>query len=77
MRRDTQLCGMKKPKQKPMGRPLLGDKPMKQIAIRFPDDMLSEVDAIAAERFGHADRTAIIRELVAQALADRKQRGKR
>ncbi len=63
---------MKKPK-KPMGRPLLGDKPMKQIAIRFPDDMLSEVDAIVAERFGQADRTAIIRELVAKALAERKR----
>lgn len=77
MRRDTQLCGMKKPKQKPMGRPLLGDKPMKQIAIRFPEDLLNQVDEIAAERFGQADRTAIIRELVAQALADRKHRGKR
>lgn len=68
---------MKKLKQKTMGRPLLGDKPMKQIAIRFPEELLSQVDEIVSERFGQADRTAIIRELVAQALADRKQRGKR
>lgn len=47
---------------------------MKQIAIRFPEDMLGEVDQIVSERFGQADRTAIIRELVAQALADRKRR---
>lgn len=67
---------MKKPKPKPMGRPLVGDKPMKQIAIRFPDDMLQQVDDIVAERFGHADRTAVIRELLAKALADRKK-GKR
>lgn len=45
---------------------------MKQIAIRFPDDMLQQVDDIVAERFGHADRTAVIRELLAKALADRK-----
>ncbi len=64
---------MKKPKPKPMGRPLVGEKPMKQIAIRFPEDMLEEVDEIVAERFGHADRTAVIRELLAKALAERKR----
>lgn len=61
---------------KKRGRPPLGGKPMVQLAVRFPDEMLDEIDGIVADRYGQADRTAIIRELVAQALTDRKK-GKR
>lgn len=64
---------VKQPKKR--GRPPVGGKPMAQLAVRFPDEMLSEIDAIVADRYGQADRTSVIRELVAQALADRK--GKR
>jgi metal-responsive CopG/Arc/MetJ family transcriptional regulator len=44
---------------------------MKQIAIRLPVDMLEAVDAIVAERYGQADRTQVMRELIAQSLAAR------
>lgn len=64
---------MKKSKQKTMGRRPVGDKAMKQIAIRLPTEMLDEFDEIVAERYGHADRTAVIRELLAFALAERKR----
>jgi metal-responsive CopG/Arc/MetJ family transcriptional regulator len=46
---------------------------MIQIAIRLPEEMLEAVDEIIAERFGQPDRTAIIRELLAGALASRKK----
>lgn len=47
---------------------------MKQIAIRFPEPMLDQVDQIVQQRYGQADRTAVIRELVAEALANRAKR---
>lgn len=47
---------------------------MTQIAIRFPDEMLEAVDKIVEERFGQADRTGVIRELVAEGLAARARR---
>jgi metal-responsive CopG/Arc/MetJ family transcriptional regulator len=62
---------VKQPKKR--GRPPVGDKPMTQLAVRFPDDLLDGIDEIVASRYGQADRTAIIRELVAQGLADRKR----
>lgn len=55
-----------------IGRPPKGgDEAMKQVAIRFPANLLDAVDGIVAERYGQADRTAVIRELVAEALAAR------
>lgn len=54
-----------------MGRPPLSGKSMTQVAIRFPDEILSAVDAIVAERYGQAERNSVIRELVAEALAAR------
>lgn len=62
-----------KPKGK-MGRPLVAAKPMKQIAIRLTDEIIAGVDAIVAERFGQADRTAVIRELLSQALDARRRK---
>jgi metal-responsive CopG/Arc/MetJ family transcriptional regulator len=44
-------------------------KAMTQIAIRFPNDVLEAVDEIVASRpLERIDRSAIIRELVAEAL---------
>ena len=44
---------------------------MKQIAIRLPEDMIKAVDQIVEDRYGQADRSAVFRELVSQALATR------
>ena len=41
---------------------------MKQIAIRLPEDMIKAVDRIVEDRYGQADRSAVFRELVSQAL---------
>lgn len=43
-----------------------------QIAIRLPESLLDAVDAIITERHGVPDRTAVIRELLASAIARRK-----
>jgi hypothetical protein len=59
------------------GVPLSDAPPIKskttRLVIAFLDEMLSEVDEIVEARYGQADRAAIIRELVAQALAERKR----
>lgn len=47
-------------------------EPMKQIAIRFPEPMLAEIDALIAGRLDRPDRASIIRELIAEALQARK-----
>jgi metal-responsive CopG/Arc/MetJ family transcriptional regulator len=60
--------------QSRIGRPPKGETAMKQIAIRFPEPMLDQVDKIVEQRYGQADRTAVIRELVAEALANRSKR---
>lgn len=44
---------------------------MQQIAIRLPGEILEAVDAIIAGRHGEADRTAVIRELLREAIAAR------
>ena len=41
------------------------------IALRFPVEMLEAIDAIADSRMDHPDRSAVIRELVAEALTAR------
>jgi metal-responsive CopG/Arc/MetJ family transcriptional regulator len=64
---------VKQPKR-PRGRPALGDEAMQQIAVRLPSDLLDEVDAIiAARRAG--GRTAVIRELLWEAIDGRKRKG--
>jgi metal-responsive CopG/Arc/MetJ family transcriptional regulator len=47
---------------------------MQQIAIRLPIEMLEQIEEIVAERYGQADRTAVIRELIAAQLAARSKR---
>ena len=41
------------------------------LAIRFPEPMLAAIDAMAASRMDKPDRSTLIRELVAEALATR------
>lgn len=65
---------VKQPKR-PRGRPSIEGEPMQQIAIRLPDKLLGEVDAIIQERRGGYGRTAVIRELLWEAIDNRK--GKR
>lgn len=58
------------------GRPPKGDKAMmRPIAVRFPEPMRAELERIQAERMDQPELSAIIRELVAEAIAGRK--GKR
>jgi metal-responsive CopG/Arc/MetJ family transcriptional regulator len=42
----------------------------------MPDDLIEQIDAIIEQRYGQGDRTAVIRELVSEALAARKKKGK-
>lgn len=49
-------------------------EPMQQIAIRFPEEMLAEIDALIAGRLDRPDRASIIRELIAEALKARNAR---
>jgi len=46
------------------------------IAIRLPVPMMEEIDAIVAGRYDQPDRSAIIRELLAEALATRRKKGR-
>jgi Arc/MetJ-type ribon-helix-helix transcriptional regulator len=44
---------------------------MHQIALRLPKPMLAAIDTIVSGRFDQPDRSAIIRELLAEALTAR------
>lgn len=44
---------------------------MGQVAVRFPPDMVAAIDALRAARLDAPDRSTVIRELVAEALAAR------
>lgn len=76
----TILGGMSKTsKSKPrMGRPPKGDKAMLQpTTVRLPAPMLAEIDSIVASRYDAPERGAVIRELLAEALATRRAKEKR
>jgi metal-responsive CopG/Arc/MetJ family transcriptional regulator len=49
------------------------------LTLRLPAYMLEEVDAIVASRshYDQPDRSAIIRELLAEAIASRQKKGRR
>ena len=49
---------------------------MRQIAIRLPDEMLAVIDGLIEGRLDRPDRTAVIRELLAEALTARKPKGR-
>ena len=68
---------MAHPPKKQRGRPKRADGQMRQIAVRFPEEMLAEIDAIIAGRMDKPDRSAIIREAVATWLINRKSRDSR
>jgi metal-responsive CopG/Arc/MetJ family transcriptional regulator len=63
------MIKMTKPRQR--GRPPAGDDTMQQIALRLPKPMLAAIDEIVADRLGQPERSAIIRELLAEALEQR------
>lgn len=67
------LCSMAKPakQERQRGRPPVGDTSMHQIALRLPKPMLAAIDTIVSGRFDQPDRSAIIRELLAEALTAR------
>jgi metal-responsive CopG/Arc/MetJ family transcriptional regulator len=52
----------------------VGDKSMHQIALRLPKPMLAAIDAIVSGRLDQPERSAIIRELLAEALAAREKK---
>ena len=45
-----------------------------QVAVRMPVDMLAEIEALADARLDSPDRTAVIRQLIAEALEARKRK---
>ena len=60
------------------GRPSIGERALRSpVALRFPDEMLEAIDEIAASRMDRPDRSAVIRELVAEALMARKKKAGR
>jgi hypothetical protein len=46
------------------------------IPVRFPPAMIEAIEAIRAERMDAPDKAAVIRELVAEALAARAKKDK-
>jgi hypothetical protein len=62
-------------KTRPRGRPFKGDAGlMKPISIRFPPPMMKEIEAIQSARMDAPELSAIVRELVAEALTARAAR---
>ena len=61
------------PKRSP-GRPKLSPQGSEQISMRFPQSMLEDIEAIVAERGYIHERAAVIRELVAEGLIQRRFR---
>lgn len=58
-----------------MGRPPKGEKAMMTpIAVRFPPAMREQLERIKAERMDGPEISAIVRELVAEALQARSKR---
>lgn len=45
------------------------------VMVRFPQEMLDAIDAIIADRMDKPDRSSMIRELIAEALAARSRKG--
>jgi metal-responsive CopG/Arc/MetJ family transcriptional regulator len=66
---------VKQPKR-PRGRPSIEGEPMQQIAVRLSAELLAEVDAINDARRAAAGRTAVIRELLWEAIDKRRKASK-
>ena len=56
------------------GRPPVGATSMHQIAIRLPKPMLAAIDEMISGRLDQPERSAIIRELIAEAIEARASR---
>jgi hypothetical protein len=69
----------KREKPRPPGRPPKdGDRAMhRPLALRLPVRVLEQIDAIVADRMDQPDRTAVIRELIVEALTAREKKSKR
>ncbi|WP_424955857.1 ribbon-helix-helix protein, CopG family [Hyphomicrobium sp. 1Nfss2.1] len=64
-------------RQRPRGRPKLGKLALlSPVMVRFPRALLKEIDAMAATRLDRPSRSAIVRELIAEALAKRATRSR-
>jgi metal-responsive CopG/Arc/MetJ family transcriptional regulator len=69
----------KREKPRPMGRPPKFGRAMlhSPIALRLPEAVVEQIDAIVADRLDQPDRSAVIRELIVEALTAReKKRGR-
>lgn len=65
-------------KAKKRGRPPLGKKALlSPLMVRFPSTMLAAIDAISRGRLDHPGRSAVVRQLVAEAIAARNKARKR
>jgi len=63
--------------KRPRGRPPQGWKAlMTPVMIRFPHEMMTEIDAQIAGRLDRPGRSGVIRELIAEALAARAAKAK-
>jgi metal-responsive CopG/Arc/MetJ family transcriptional regulator len=62
--------------KRPRGRPLQGSRVMTPVMIRFPSELLDEIDAQIAGRLDRPDRSGVIRELIAEALEARAGKAK-
>ena len=54
------------------GRPRKRDKAI-LVGVRFPKPMIDEIEAIIADRMEGADRSSVVRELVAEAIQARRR----
>lgn len=65
-------------KKRPRGRPPVTDQPqMQQVSTWLPEPMLDKIAEIRIRRLDRPDRSTVVRELLAEALEAREQRGKR
>ena len=58
------------------GRPPKGRQTMHQIALRLPVEMLDEIDKMIEGRLDQPEKSAVIRELLAEAITARKRRNR-
>jgi Arc/MetJ-type ribon-helix-helix transcriptional regulator len=65
-----------KPKRGPGRPPKEGKAMMTPIPVRFPEEMIEAIEAIQAKRMDRPEKSAVIRELVAEALTARKRKGR-
>ena len=61
----------------PMKPPIRRERERKRIlAVRFPEALIADLDQITAERKDGADRSAVMRELLVEAIEARKKKAR-